>query len=417
MKMTKIEKILAVPCLSGFYFDDQKAIKSGVQLDGLTYAGRPRINGFSAVRQPGECISIILLLDNGQAAYGDCVSVQYSGMGGRDEIFLAEKYVNIIEQEVALRLRGREISKFRPLAEEFDNLKIQGKPLHTAVRYGITQAILEAVAKTKKKTMAEVIAEEYGTQLSKKPIPIFAQTGDDRYLNADKCILKRAEVLPHGLINNVETKLGRRGEILAKYLIWLKKRVKKLGDAAYNPIFHIDVYGTIGLVSNNDLEQIVSYIKGLEKICSPYKLRIEGPVDAGSKKAQIKILQELRKRLESKGSEVEIVADEWCNTLEDIKDFADAGAGHMLQIKMPDLGGINNSIEAVFYCQKKGIGAYLGGSCNETDKSARVSVHIALATQPDQILAKPCMDPDAGLMIARNEMNRTLILLKEKKVN
>ncbi len=412
--MTKIEKVLAAPGLAGFYFDDQKAIKAGAKPDGFTYLDRPRINGFSAVRQPGQCVSIILILDNGQVAFGDCVSVQYSGMSGRDELFLVKKYIGIIERNVVPRLEGREISSFKSLAEEFDNLKIQGARMHTAVRYGLTQAILEAVAKIKKKTMAEVIAEEYGTQLSKMPIPIFAQTGDDRYLNADKCILKRADVLPHGLMNNVDTKLGRSGELLVKYLIWLKKRVKKLGDEAYKPIFHIDVYGTFGLVSNNDLDQIVSYIKGLEKICSPYKLRIEGPVDAGSKEAQIKILQELRKRLESKGSEVEIVADEWCNTLEDIKDFADAKAGHMLQIKMPDLGGINNSIEAVLYCKKKRIGAYLGGSCNETDKSARISVHIALATQPDQILAKPCMDVDAGLMIVCNEMNRTLALTKIK---
>jgi len=57
----------------------------------------------------------------------------------------------------------------------------------------------------------------------------------------------------------------------------------------------------------------------------------------------------------------------------------DEKAGHMVQVKMPDLGGINNSIEAVLYCKEKGVDAYLGGSCNETDKSARVSVHIALA--------------------------------------
>ena len=46
--------------------------------------------------------------------------------------------------------------------------------------------------------MAEVIAEEYGTDLSKTLIPIFTQSGDDRYLNADKMIMKGADVLPHG---------------------------------------------------------------------------------------------------------------------------------------------------------------------------------------------------------------------------
>jgi methylaspartate ammonia-lyase len=109
------------------------------------------------------------------------------------------------------------------------------------------------------------------------------------------------------------------------------------------------------------------------------------------------------------------VADEWCNTLEDIKFFADHRAGHMIQIKTPDLGGINNTVEAVLYCKKKGVGAYQGGSCNETDRSAQVCVHIAMAVHPDQILAKPGMGVDEGIMIAYNEMQRIIALIKAKK--
>ena len=67
------------------------------------------------------------------------------------------------------------------------------------------------------------------------------------------------------------------------------------------------------------------------------------------RETQIEALAGLTKELDSRGCDVELVADEWCNTLEDIKLFADAGAGHMIQIKTPDLGGINNTIEAVLY--------------------------------------------------------------------
>ena len=44
--------------------------------------------------------------------------------------------------------------------------------------------------------MAEVIAEEYGCKVSDKELPIFTQSGDNRYENADKMILKGAQVLP-----------------------------------------------------------------------------------------------------------------------------------------------------------------------------------------------------------------------------
>ena len=46
----------------------------------------------------------------------------------------------------------------------------------------------------------------------------------------------------------------------------------------------------------------------------------------------------------------------------------------MVQIKTPDLGGMNDIAEAVLYCKEKGIGAYQGGTCNETDRSAQVCV-------------------------------------------
>jgi Methylaspartate ammonia-lyase len=159
---------------------------------------------------------------------------------------------------------------------------------------------------------------------------------------------------------------------------------------------------------------MVEYLARLEKIAFPHKLRIEGPVDLEDREKQIEFLSKLRKELKRRGVGVEIVADEWCNNLEDIKDFIRAEAVDMIQIKTPVLGSIHNSIEAALYCKEHNIGTYIGGSCNETDRSAQVSVHIALATQADQILAKPGMGVDEGLMIVNNEMNRTLQILKRK---
>jgi len=92
--------------------------------------------------------------------------------------------------------------------------------------------------------------------------------------------------------------------------------------------------------------------------------------------------------------------------------FTDRRAGHMTQIKTPDLGGINNTIEAVLYCKKNGMGAYLGGTCNETDRSAQICAHISMATQPVQMLAKPGMGVDEGYMIVYNEMQRIINLRK-----
>ncbi|MBR6608473.1 MAG: methylaspartate ammonia-lyase [Oscillospiraceae bacterium] len=413
----KITNVICSKGRTGFYFDDQRAIKKGAVADGAAYIGEPVTDGFTAIRQAGEAISVMIVLEDGQIAYGDCAAVQYSGAGGRDPLFLSEDFIPVIENEIKPMLIGQEADSFRRLAEMVDHPEKAGKKFHTAIRYGVTQAILDAVAKAQHKMMCEVIADEYGTTVSDKEIPIFTQSGDNRYENSDKMIIKQADVLPHALINNVKTKLGENGELLVEYVAWLRDRILKLRTREdYLPVFHIDVYGTIGAAFGNDNYQgMADYLAKLEETAKPFHLRIEGPMDVEDRELQMKALAELTRVVDERGINVELVADEWCNTLEDIKYFADNKAGHMVQIKSPDLGGVNNIAEAVLYCKEKGIGAYQGGTCNETDRSAQVCVNIAMAVQPDQILAKPGMGVDEGFMIVYNEMQRILAVRKAMK--
>jgi len=411
-------KIVDVVCSAGrtgFYFDDQRAIKAGAGHDGFTYVGEPVTEGFTSIRQAGESISVMLILEDGQVAHGDCAAVQYSGAGGRDPLFLAKDFIPVIEKEIAPKLIGRELNNFKDLAEEFDKMTVNGKRLHTAIRYGITQAILDGVAKAKKVTMAEIVRDEYNTGVEINRIPIFTQSGDDRYSNADKMIIKGADVLPHALINNVEEKLGLKGEKLLEYVKWLSDRVLKLRTSEeYNPIFHIDVYGTIGVAFDCDTKAMADYIATLEEAAKPFKLRIEGPMDVEHRERQMEALGELTAELDNRNINVELVADEWCNTYEDVVFFADNNSGHMLQIKTPDLGGVNNTIEAILYCKKKNVGAYCGGTCNETNRSAEVCTNIAMACGADQCLAKPGMGVDEGYMIVNNEMNRVVALVNRR---
>ncbi|MFA5036934.1 MAG: methylaspartate ammonia-lyase, partial [Candidatus Izemoplasmatales bacterium] len=348
---------------------------------------------------------------------GDCAAVQYSGAGGRDPLFLATAFIPYLEENIVPLLIGEELDSFRRLAEMIDHLIIDGKKLHTAIRYGLSQALLSIIANVKKLTMAEVVRQEYQIPEGKyQSVPIFGQTGDERYTNVDKMIMKETDVLPHALFNNVEKKLGKNGELLLEYVKWLKNRIETFRNRLdYQPIFHIDVYGTIGIAFNYNYDKICEYLLTLETAAKPFILRIEGPVDTGDREGTLQALKLITARLDAIGSKLEIVADEWCNTLEDIKEFADEKAGHMLQIKTPDLGGVNNVIEAILYCNEKHIGSYCGGTCNETDLSAKTTTNIAIACRADQCLAKPGMSFDDGYMIVRNEMNRVIALANSRQ--
>jgi methylaspartate ammonia-lyase len=178
----------------------------------------------------------------------------------------------------------------------------------------------------------------------------------------------------------------------------------------YHPRIHIDTYGTIGFAFGGDVSAVADYLAGLAEICAPYDLAVEHPIDAGNRDDQIVQYVELRRLLKERGARVRLAVDEWCNTIDDIKLFVEAGAADIIHVKTPDLGGVNDTIEALLFVNKAGLEAYCGGTCNETDRSAQVSAHIAMACDASQLLAKPGMGVDEGLMIVGNEMARTAAL-------
>ena len=68
----KIKDVVCAAGSTGFYFDDQRAIKRGAGHDGMFYIGQPVTEGFSAVRMKGEAVSVMIVLEDGQIAFGDC---------------------------------------------------------------------------------------------------------------------------------------------------------------------------------------------------------------------------------------------------------------------------------------------------------------------------------------------------------
>jgi methylaspartate ammonia-lyase len=408
----KIIDVVPVVGRSGFFNRDLAAVRAGARADGFAYPGDPLSPGFEKIVQPGTAISVMLLLDDGEVAFGDCIDVILSGVAGRDPLFRAEQHLGFLRTTMREALRSRSIDRFRELAEEVDGFVHDGGRLHTALRYGVTQALLHAAALANRCTMAEIVSREYGCAVAAAPIPILASCHKEDAQMIDRMILKRVELLPHASFQQVERDIGLEGEKLIAYANGIVARIREIGDPDYRPRIHLDVYGTLGELFGGDIDAIACYLGELEAAVQPHALLVESFIIAGSREAQIDAFRGLRSVIAKQGHRVKIVVDEWCNTLDDIKAFADAEAADYAQIKTPDLGGINNTIEAVLYARKKGMGCCLGGSGNETDQSARITAQIALACQPDFLLSKPGFGGDEALMIQTNEMLRTLALIE-----
>jgi methylaspartate ammonia-lyase len=378
------------------------------------FVGKPLTPGFDSVRMPAVGIGVGLELDDSFVAWGDAVSVQYPGVADRDPPMRIDEVAAALRDRLAPALVGLRTDAFRAADERAAVALAEQGLTHKAVAFGLSQALLAAAAHATRRSMAETICDEFGLPLRLEPVPIFAQTGDRPRENVDKMILKGVDVLPHGLVNNLE-KFGADGEAFLEYVGWTARRVGQLSPwPGYAPVLHFDLYGIAGEVFGEDTDDLCAYLARCADAARPYRLRIETPVIADSRDRQIERLRAIRETLRRERTPVELLADEWCNTLEDIRAFASAQACDMVQIKMPDLGSVADSIVAVRACHEAGIRAYLGGSCAETELSARVAVHVAIATQADVQLAKPGMGVDEGLMIVANEQARLLAELRAR---
>lgn len=406
----KIRDVLLAPGYGAFFYDDQAAIVGGAAHEGFRYLGAPVTPGFSAIRQPAASLGIGLVLDDDTIVWGDMMAVQYSGAAGRDALFETQAVAALVRAVVVPRLLESEPSTFLAACDHvFAAIGKSRLPL--AVEYGVSQALLSAAAHIARTTMAEVVCAEFELPVLARAVLLYAQSGDAREINVDKMILKGVDVLPHGLINAPD-KFGRRGETFRSYVRWVARRIGEIGAPGYAPVLHFDIYGWAGREFGLDADAIAEFLARVADDVPGFTLNIECPADYGSTAAQVEGYAAIMAAMARRGTTARIVADERCNTLDDIRQFAEAGAAHLVQIKMPDVGSIADTARAVLLCKRHGVGAYVGGSCAETDLSARASVHIAVATQADMMLAKPGMGVDEGLSIVGNEQARLLETLR-----
>src|SRR5713101_5316096 len=270
-----IADVICTAGRAGFFNRDLAAVKAGARADGFAYPGRPASPGFTRIVQPGTAVSVMLLLADGQVAFGDCMDVILSGVAGRDPLFRAEEHLGFLQTVMRERLRGRPIDRFRPLAEEVDRAEHRGRPLHTALRYGISQALLHAAALANHCTIAEIVAREYACDLATAPLPILASCHKEDVQMIDRMILKRVELLPHASFQQVERDIGLKGEKLIAYASGIARRIAEIGDPDYRPRLHFDVYGTLGELFGGDIDAIAFYLGELEAAVRPHELLLE----------------------------------------------------------------------------------------------------------------------------------------------
>jgi methylaspartate ammonia-lyase len=464
--MTQIVLVHAVPASAGAYYEDQAAFETKHVPLPQRFEAAAATPGFRRVREVAEAVSVGLELDTGMVAWGDCVSTAHgswpevgSAGAGPLPLFRTAAGLETIRQVVGPWLEGQALTGFRQLAAGVEDLREQvmvprprspepppdsegmsrralltaparvlkaaredegesaeqvtiERRLHPAIRYGVSQALLQAMAWAQGVTMAEVVAAEWSLPRPWAPVRIHADSGHERYFHAEKMIVRRVESLPHATVDDVQGQVGAEGAELSRYLRWLAQRIGQLGGEGYRPVIHLDLNGALGKLYDNQPGKMLGQLHTWELAAKPYLLRIENPLILENLEAQLEAMAQLREYVHFRKMGVQLVAGAWTNALSLIHACLDAGAADMIHIKMPDLGGLQHAVDAVLACTETEVGSLLGGGSAETDLSARVSAHVALATQPDLLLAKPGVGVDEAVSLVRNEMARVLALVQ-----
>ncbi|HEX2825899.1 MAG TPA: methylaspartate ammonia-lyase [Burkholderiales bacterium] len=395
-----IADVRLTPGISGFWIQDQPAVQTGARKDGFFYDGAPVTPGFRAIKEPSYAYCVELDLADGSIAYGDCVTVVNIGFADRPPPLRHEDLPQV-RKVLRSALAGKHFASFRSAAASLEALPLPAEA-SLPVAYGVSQALLDAAARTSRKTMTEVLRAEFEIEGSFELPGFAAACGGDWYGNVDKAIARRCAMFPHCAIQRKE-----EVDRLPEYVTWMLGRLAKYGSADYVPDIHIDFHSMLGRSNGNDLDATYDLLARLAERAAPYRVYFEDPLLAESAAHARENFHILRRRFDAGGLTCRLIADEWANSPGQVAEFASDRAAHSIQIKMPDNGNLLNTIDAVRACKRHDVLPYLGGSCNETDLSARVSVHVALALGVWRMLAKPGKGIDEGLMIMTNELART----------
>ena len=392
-----------------------------------------------------ETVQVGIVFDGAQIAWGRCAFSPADEIPNHPTPYRAGESIAAIETIVAPALVGQRLTGFRQLSSILEALtetatirEVISQPdesspgvsrrdiitgflaaqepagtktvieettierrLHPAILYGISQALLNAVAMDRRLTLTEVIAEEF-----ELPGPATA-VALQMPINRGQTVHLSDRIAALGYKtggSDPEKSLGPDGERLQRFVRQLRESINT-AEQQREITIHLDVGGGLGQLYEGDTGKILGALYGLEQAASPGMLRVQDPLITGDLDVQIKEMKQLRNYLHMRRMSLQLVASAQIYTVDDVRAFVQARAVHMIYLVMPRFGTIQEVILDIQACRENEIGVMLEG------KPLEIAVQVALSALPDILVCPP---DDAAVIAIGNEMERTLAWLAHK---
>lgn len=371
-------------------------------------------------------LAVGLQLSDGQRFWANCVDVPAASRLGATAVFDLQQAARSVHNLVQPLWQGQPVVAFRPLAQMLMPLMepfsythtippkpqptagavtrrslitgflaqeeapeshaeevIIERPLHPALQYGLTAALLQAVASVNRESVAALIAQEYGLALGETAVPLQITLNDENIQTTHTILTTQVASLGYTTSkNNHKATLGANGERLQRHMRQVAAWLPTV-EASYQPALHLDLRDGFRELFNNDEGKVLGALVGLEQAARPFTLHVQNPVWQDSRKAQLKSLEKLQSYLAFRRLKLKLVADAWVDWPADVSHFANPKVCHMVHIALPRLGNLEAGITAVLHLNSHNQPVILSG------EDSPLTTHIALATCPTYLSGSP----------------------------
>ena len=367
-------------------------------------------------------LTVGVQLNNGQRFWADCVDVPAASRSEETAVFDPIQAAKQVQNLVQPLWQDQSPAAFRPLAQlllpiqesfqyerttspqpqsatgaisrrtlitgflaeeeaaapQFETITIT-RPLHRALQYGLTAALLQAAANVNQVTVVELVAREYGLRLPETAVPLQIPLNDQNVQTAHAILTSHVTSLGYTTSkNNHKAALGEDGSRLQQHVRQVATWLSSVA-ANYRPSLHLDVQGGYSDLFENNNGKILGAIVGLEQAARPYPLQLQNPVWLETHDAQIEHLTQLSRFINMRHLPVQLVADAWVDSLAAAEQFADPQICQMVHVALPRLGNLEEGITAVLHLLSHNQQVILSG------EETSLTTQIALATQPHQL--------------------------------
>lgn len=365
----------------------------------------------------GAAVSIGLVLDGRHIYWGTCPGPRPVDPAQQENDSWRASIVDTIQQQLGPLLVGRSLETLRPLVAELDDIRetvtetrtvnpspeqlIGGKlsrralltgrlappaprteqitvqrALLPAVRFGMSHAILAALADISGVMATELIADEYDLG-SHAFQPIIQVELNEQLVQGTV----PAHINAFGYTTSGDDPIRELGEA-AELLQRRVRKIKELLAATRSPpqtIINLNLRGGLGQLYDNNVGQLLGALYGLEQAARPYLIRVQDPFQADDLGAKIKLMAQLKWYLGTRRMKTQLIGGSGLHRMADLVDFLSEDAAHLIKLNPPQFGSIVQTVEAILACQEKGIGVLLDNREDDAGLSAAIC-HIAVAT-------------------------------------